>query len=115
MDTILSILIITATFLFINYRSKRNIVDEYEGEGDYVILLHGIARSYKSMDDIAKYLNKKGYHTIAIDYRSCKYSIDNLVDNFLISEIDRRCKDKDKKIHFVGYSMGGTINKISSR
>lgn len=106
-----AILMLLAIFGYIAYKAKRKnyLPFEYEGKGDYVVLLHGIARSYKSMDYLAQFLNKKGFHTINIDYESTRFTIQDLVNNFLAEEIEELCPDSSKKIHFVTYSMGSIL------
>ena len=54
------------------------IEDAFCNNGDYVILLHGIARTARSMKKIEKYLNDKGYDVINYDYASRKYDIQTL-------------------------------------
>lgn len=106
-----AILILIAIFCYIAYKThkKKYLPYEYEEDGDYVVLIHGIARTYKSMDYIAQFLNKKGYHTINVDYESTRYTVEDLVNNYLVDVIDEYCVDENKKIHFVTYSMGGIL------
>ena len=106
-----AIIILIIIFFIIAYKAhkKKYLPYEYEEDGDYVVLIHGIARTYKSMNYIAEFLNKKGYHTINVDYESTRFTIENLVNNYLVDVIDEYCVDKDKKIHFVTYSMGGIL------
>lgn len=76
---------------------------------DYVILIHGLDRTAKSMRKIEKFLAKKGYNTINLDYPSTKDTIQNLTNNYLKKVIKEKCTDKNKKIHFVAHSMGGIM------
>ena len=64
-----AIIILIIIFFIIAYKAhkKKYLPYEYEEDGDYVVLIHGIARTYKSMNYIAEFLNKKGYHTINVD------------------------------------------------
>ena len=78
-------------------------------EKDYVVLLHGIARTAKSMRKIEKALQQLGYETINIDYPSRKYSIEYLTDHFVTQEIEKYYTDQSRPIHFVTYSMGSLI------
>lgn len=73
-----------------------------------VILLHGLARTKRSMSALEKALSKEGYHVLNIDYPSTKKNIAKL--SFIIYEkIKKECLERDTKIHFVAYSMGCII------
>lgn len=78
-------------------------------EKDYVVLLHGIARTAKSMRKIERALQVAGYETINIDYPSRKYSIEHLTDHYITKEIDKHYIDHARPIHFVTHSMGSLI------
>lgn len=76
-------------------------------KGDYIVLLHGIARSSRHMRSLGKFLEEEGYEVINLDYPSTRYSLEELVEivnNYLSAQLT-----KDKKVHFVGYSMGGIL------
>lgn len=77
--------------------------------GDYVILIHGLNHTSKSMNKIAKALDDLRYSVLKFDYPSRKHSIDILSDCFLHEYIREHCVDKNKKIHFVTHSMGGIV------
>ena len=74
---------------------------------EYVILLHGLARSDRSFRKLASVLNKKGYHTINCGYPSRKYRIDTLAQH-AISDALSHCP-KGSKVNFVTHSMGGIL------
>lgn len=78
-------------------------------DGDYVVILHGIARSKNHMKKLEKFLQKDGYQVVNIDYPSTKYPIQKLTD-IINKEISERVSD-DKKIHFIGYSMGSLMTR----
>jgi len=77
--------------------------------GDYVILLHALARSNRSMKKIEQDLNDEGYNVINLNYPSTKHSVEYLSEKYLAKTIKKFCIDKKKKIHFVTYSLGGII------
>ncbi|TNE25400.1 MAG: alpha/beta fold hydrolase [Alphaproteobacteria bacterium] len=81
-----------------------------DGNSDYIVLLHGIQRSSKSMEKMATRFSQAGYHVINIDYQSQEYTIDRLADN-IYAQIKPFTKNKDYKIHFVGHSMGGLVTR----
>ncbi len=76
-------------------------------EGDYVVMLHGIARSSAHMKPLAEYLEHEGYEVINLDYPSTKYSLEELVEQ-INNELSPKLT-KDKPVHYVGYSMGGVL------
>ncbi len=75
---------------------------------DYVILIHGLRRNFRSMRKIEENLQKRGYIVINFKYDSTKYDI-NYLSLRLREKIDKKCMDKQKKIHFVTHSLGGII------
>ncbi len=77
--------------------------------GDYVILLHALAKGSRSMRKIERDLNDEGYTVINLSYPSTKHSIEDLSEKYLAKAIKKLCTDKKKKIHFVTYSLGGII------
>ncbi len=84
--------------------------NSYAAEKEYVILLHGINRSSKSMEKLADYFKKNGYETLNVNYASTKYTIDILGER-----LDRKIKakiPKNAKINFVSYSMGTLISRL---
>lgn len=74
-----------------------------------VVLVHGLARSSHSMNDLEEALQVAGYKTVNIDYPSRSQKIQdlaNLVGNQAITE----CKKQvNSTIHFVTHSMGGIL------
>lgn len=78
--------------------------------GDYIVLLHGIKRSSKSMEKMAAHLTQEGYRVINVDYNSEQYTIDRLADN-IHAQIKPFTNGEDYKIHFVGHSMGGLVTR----
>jgi len=76
---------------------------------EYVVLLHGLARSSKSMVPLQKALSKKGYGTCNIDYPSTDYSIEDISQNHLHAALKRCIPDDVNRVHFVTHSMGGII------
>lgn len=80
---------------------------KHNPEGDYVVILHGIARSSSHMDDLAHYLADHGYDVINLDYPSTDHTLEQLVE---ITHKNMAAKlTKDKPVHMVGYSMGGLL------
>lgn len=75
--------------------------------GDYVVILHGIARSSDNMQPLAEHLQRQGYDVINLDYPSTDKTLEELT-GLLHQEISSKAK-ANKPIHFVGFSMGGLL------
>lgn len=75
-----------------------------------VVLLHGLARSSKSMNKMASFLESKGYPVCNIDYPSTDYDIETLVDGHVLPAINA-CAPEQATFHFVTHSMGGIITR----
>ena len=73
---------------------------------DCVVLLHGLARTEKSMLIMAKALQKEGYRVVNVRYPSTEKPIEELV-NLTIPPAVEACGDQ--KVHFVTHSMGGIL------
>lgn len=80
---------------------------------DYVVLLHGLGRTNRSMKSLKNYLSNKGFKVLNIDYPSRQYPIEELVKH--VAEQIKPDKDnieKADKVHFVTHSMGGIITRL---
>lgn len=77
---------------------------------DYVVLLHGIARSSKHMQKLEEYLEAENFAVINIDYPSTKHNLAELAD-IIHNKISQHIT-KDRTVHFVGYSMGGLLIRV---
>ena len=74
---------------------------------DYVILLHGLGRTSRSMRALERTLSHR-FRVINIGYPSRKYSVERLAE-YVGSRIRQRCPDESRKIHFVTHSVGGIV------
>ncbi len=96
--------ILTCNFLL---ASNSIQASELKNDGDYVVILHGIARSSKHMQKLAANLQKNGFDVINLSYPSTTYTIEDLTD-IINKEITQKTI-ANKPIHFIGYSMGGLM------
>jgi triacylglycerol lipase len=85
-----------------------------------VILLHGLARTSRSMQKMATALEQEGYNVLNMEYQSREYSIEELTASVIPAAI-RGCGTDAVKIHFVAHSLGAilirhylTINSLPS-
>ena len=70
-NTLLVFLVIIFTFIGIStIREKSN--------GDYVVILHGIARNADNMQNMASFLEAQGYDSINLDYPSTEFGLEEL-------------------------------------
>lgn len=76
-----------------------------------VVLLHGMGRTYRSMQRLESALRYQGYHVANIDYPSTEYGIEELAD-VAVSEGISFCEENGANVvHFVTHSLGGIITR----
>lgn len=78
-------------------------------EQETVILLHGLARTRRSMGTLEQALQKAGYSTMNVGYPSRKYSVEQLVERDVADAVDRCRRRSTGPLHFVTHSMGGIL------
>ena len=102
-------LVLVVYFLISPQRYETSSPDIPRDMREYVILLHGLARSSHSMLRIEKNLSLGGYKVINVDYPSTKHSIEFLADEILREIIALYSQEPRSKVHFVTHSMGGIV------
>lgn len=76
---------------------------------EHVILLHGLARSEKSMTKLGETLASQGFGVCNVGYPSTTRTIPELSES-VIEEAIRQCNLRGAtKIHFTGHSMGAIL------
>lgn len=93
------------TNLRYNYRQPRRIKP---AEGQWVILVHGLLSSSRSMARIEKALLANGYNVINFGYDSRKHSI-RTAASMLGKEISASVPPYARALHFVTHSLGSII------
>ncbi len=81
--------------------------EEEEKEEDTVVLLHGLARSSRSMLKMERALEADGYRVLNIGYPSREYTVEELarrVRRQIVAEVS-----EESRLHFVTHSLGGII------
>jgi len=73
-----------------------------------VILLHGLARSHRSMGIMAKNFQQNGYATIKVSYPSTRLPVAQC-SVYLKDAINLAQRQNFSHIHFVTHSLGGII------
>ena len=90
-------------FFLVLLFSLNGIADEY------VVLLHGLARTSDSMNKMEKALAKEGYKAINFDYPSREHEIAELAEMAVGGAIEQCNRQNAEKIHFVTHSLGGIL------
>lgn len=74
----------------------------------HVVLLHGLARSGRSMRKLAAALEEAGYSPCIVDYPSTSHPLQVLAIEHVLPAI-QACAPPGQPVHFVTHSMGGII------
>jgi triacylglycerol lipase len=80
-----------------------------ETKKKYVIMLHGLGRTRRSMSKLAGALEKHGYTVINHSYPSTKDTIENLAPAVIDRSLRECDGDGDGEVNFVTHSMGAII------
>lgn len=81
-----------------------------EGRGEEcVVLLHGLARTDRSMKDMATALAEAGYTTVNLRYPSREKTIEQLAVEVIPEGLGRCREAGSETVHFVTHSMGGIL------
>lgn len=73
-----------------------------------VVLLHGLARSDRSMRPLAKRLAEAGFEVTNLDYPSTSKGPEELT-RMIDRVIEQCCVDESSPVHFVAHSLGGIL------
>lgn len=83
-----------------------------EGKGaETVVILHGIAKSPRSMKKLEQALQDKGYKTVSLDYPSQKKSLTDIARHLREAELNEEFWQDKTKVHIVTHSMGGLVTR----
>lgn len=74
---------------------------------EHVVLLHGLARSSRSMNRLAVALTRAGYQVHNCDYPSTRLSLKNAAENTISAAL--RLTEHAERVHFVTHSLGGLL------
>ena len=75
---------------------------------EYVVVLHGLFVNSFYMHSLARVLAEDGYEVINISYPSTKHTLEDL-SKFVEQEIKKHVTHEERKVNFVGYSLGGVV------
>lgn len=77
------------------------------GEGDTVVLLHGLGRSETNMKILEWRLAARGYHVCNLGYDSRIDRIERVAD--AVARSIETCRAPARRVHFVTHSLGGLV------
>lgn len=99
---VLSSLLSNSSFL-----SNDNSSSSYDPSKPFVVLIHGLHQSARTMSPLAAQLQSKGFSTYQHDYDSLGETLDQHSDNLHTWLVDNH--DPKVPINFVGHSLGGLV------
>ncbi len=74
-----------------------------------VVLLHGLARTSSSMNELEQKLTKEGYYVANIDYPSRKKDIVELSEIAVNEGLSKCSENNASPVNFVTHSLGGIL------
>lgn len=106
---ILLVLMLTRFSGGLGFAEPPAVAASSSGNGDYVVLMHGLIRSATAMKRIEWAFEEKGYRVINVNYPSSKLSIEDAARLTLARIVETEAWDPTVRIHFVTHSQGGII------
>ena len=86
-----------------------------QSNGECIVLLHGLNRSWRAMRPMAKALREAGFTTANVDYPSQSGNIEEIAPAAVGSGL-RACRDAGAtRIHFVTHSLGGILLRYENK
>ncbi|MDJ0792644.1 MAG: alpha/beta fold hydrolase [Woeseiaceae bacterium] len=79
-----------------------------------VVLLHGLNRSWRAMQPMARALQDDGYTTVNVDYPSQLGTIQELAPMAVGLGLEQCRSAGASKVHFVTHSMGGILLRYAN-
>lgn len=87
----------------------RTEVAGVEAGRECVVLLHGLNRSWRAMDKMAKALRREGFATVNVDYPSQAATVEGLAPMAVDTGLAQCRGSGAAKVHFVTHSIGGIL------
>lgn len=79
------------------------------GATECVVVLHGLARTSRSMNKMAEALIRAGFRVVNLDYPSREKSVEAIAAEDLARAVQRCEQAGAQRIHFVTHSLGGIV------
>jgi len=80
---------------------------------DTVVLIHGLARTHRSMSKMGKALRAEGFSTVFLSHPSRKHNLDILSQQYIVPELKEILSAAHEPVHFVTHSMGGILLRLA--
>ncbi len=80
-----------------------------DGAYECVVLIHGLNRSWRAMDDMAEALQQAGFSTANVDYPSQAGPIEVIAPMAVGTGLEQCRSTGAERIHFVTHSIGGIL------
>ncbi len=77
--------------------------------GECVVLVHGMGRTYRSMERMQQKLVGAGYHTVNMGYPSTERTIEAIADEYVPQALEQCRRFSPTAVHFVTHSLGGIV------
>lgn len=77
--------------------------------GELVVLLHGLARTSRSMETMQAALLDAGYATCNIHYPSTRHTVQALARDHVLPALQACGPERYRRVHAVSHSMGGIL------
>ncbi|EDY83943.1 hypothetical protein VDG1235_3570 [Verrucomicrobiia bacterium DG1235] len=77
------------------------------GARECVVLLHGLARTKRSMEPMRRFLEKHGFETLNLGYPSTRLTVEECAGLLRPRIVD--AAERGGSLHFVTHSMGGIV------
>jgi triacylglycerol esterase/lipase EstA (alpha/beta hydrolase family) len=91
---------------------RTDLVERYQST-DCVVLLHGLNRSWRTMDKFAEALQQEGFSTANVDYPSSNETIEVLAPKVVNEGLGQCRQTGASRIHFVTHSLGGILMRYA--
>lgn len=101
-------LIRAAASVFVLFVAGTVRANEQPADGDYVVVVHGMGRTHRSMGRILDALREAGYQPINLRYSSFRDPVETHAER-LGAVVRKHCTNESKRVHFVTHSLGGLI------
>lgn len=76
---------------------------------DHVILLHGLARTKRSMNKLEARLKAEGFRVANVGYPSREKTVKELAESVIPAAVEQCRRMGASRIHFVTHSLGGIL------
>jgi pimeloyl-ACP methyl ester carboxylesterase len=87
---------------------RTDLVERYQSD-ECVVLLHGLNRSWRTMEKLAVGLQQDGFSTANVDYPSTTLPVEEMAP-IVVHEGLAQCRQTGAtRIHFVSHSLGGIL------